>query len=195
MSAPPRFTSGPFGSRPGAPPPSPAEAPVPTVWPPARQGLVAATLVAGALTATGVVAAGAGGWSTTAAVAFVVTVMWAVADPRSLGAAVVAGALACAAVLIDARDTVVAVVPLVAGVVATAELAAAAGRVGMVVLRDPVPEVRRVGLAVAIALVTSGSVVAASSLPGPDGLVATAVGAAGAALLAGAVRLVGSHRT
>jgi hypothetical protein len=38
-------------------------------------------------------------------------------------------------------------------------------------------------------------VVAASSLPGPDGLVATAVGAAGAALLAGAVRLVGSHRT
>jgi hypothetical protein len=107
----------------------------------------------------------------------------------------VAGALACAAVLIDASDTVVAVVPLVAGVVATAELAAAAGRVGMVVLRDPVPEVRRVGLAVAIALVTSGSAVAASTLPGPDGLVATAVGAAGAALLAGAVRLVGRQGT
>ena len=195
MSAPPPFTSRPFGSLPGARPPSPAEAPVPTVWPPARQGLVAATLVAGALTATGVVGAGAGGWSTTAAVAFFVAVMWAVADPRSLGAAVVAGALACAAVLIDASDTVVAVVPLVAGVVATAELAAAAGRVGMVVLRDPVPEVRRVGLAVAIALVTSGSAVAASTLPGPDGLVATAVGAAGAALLAGAVRLVGSHRS
>ena len=66
-------------------------------------------------------------------------------------------------------------------------LAAAAGRVGMVVRRDPVPDLRRVGVAAAVAVVTSGATLAASALPGPDGLAATVIGGAGLPLAALAV--------
>ena len=76
---------------------------------------------------------GADAWSTTAALAFATTVAWVAADPGAVAAEVAAGSLACTVVLIGADGTVVAVVPLVTGVVAAAELAAAAGRVGMVV--------------------------------------------------------------
>ena len=84
--------------------------------------------------------------------------------------------------------------PLVAGVVATSELAASAGRLGMVVPRDPRPELRRVAIATAIAAAASGAALAVSGLPGPDGLVATVAGAAGLALAAVALRLAGRAR-
>ena len=96
--------------------------------------------------------------------------------------------MACTVVLIGADGTMVAVVPLVTGVVAAAELAAAAGRVGLVVRRDPVPDLRRVGVAAAVAAVASGATLAASALPGPDGLPATVIGGAGLALAALAIR-------
>jgi len=96
--------------------------------------------------------------------------------------------VACTVVLVGADGTMVAVVPLVTGVVAAAELAAAAGRVGMVVRRDPVPDLRRVGVAAAVAAVASGATLAASALPGPDGLPATVIGGAGLALAALAIR-------
>jgi hypothetical protein len=163
----------------------------PTVWPPARQGLVAAALVAGVMTAAGALAAGPAEWTRPTGAAWAVAVVWAAADPRVLAAPVAAGALLCGAVLVEASGAVVAVIPLVAGVVATTELAAAAARVGIVVPRDPQPELRRVGLATALAVVIAGATVAASVLPGPGGLVATVVAAGGAALVAAAVRIAG----
>ncbi len=142
----------------------------------------------GMLTAAGVAAVGGGGWSTTAALVFAMTVAWVAADPRAVAAEVAAGTVACTVVLIGADGTMVAVVPLVTGVVAAAELAAAAGRVGMVVRRDPVPELRRVGVAAGGRRRDSGATLAASALPGPDGLAATVIGGAGLALAALAIR-------
>ena len=50
------------------------------------------------------------------------------------------------------------------------------------------PDLRRAGVAAAIAVVTSGATLAASALPGPDGLAATVIGGAGLALAALAIR-------
>jgi len=61
-------------------------------------------------------------------------------------------------------------------------------RLGIVVARDPGPERRQVGTAVAIAAVTAGVTLAAGALPGPPGVIAPAVATLGCVVLAVALR-------
>jgi hypothetical protein len=167
--------------------PPPEQAARLSVWPPARRGLAAAALGCAVVTSATGALVGDGPWTTLAALAQVVAALWALVDSRMLAAQVAAGVGLAWGLVPGTGGPVVAVVAVVVGVVATSELLGASGRLGMVIERDPAPEVRRVGVAVAIALATSGAALAAGSLAGPSGLVATAVAALGCILVAAAV--------
>lgn len=172
--------------------PPPEQAVALSLWPQARRGMAAAALACAVSTGVAGALLGDHAWTTLAAVAQVVATLWALADPRVLAAQVGAGVALAWSLVPGSQGTVVAVVGVVVGVVATSELLGAAGRLGMVVERDPAPEVRRAGVGVVIAMATSAATLAAGALAGPSGLLATAVAGLGCVLLAVAV---GAPRT
>ena len=160
-----------------------------TVWPRSRQGLAAAALAAAVATSTGAALYADNPWTTVAALAHVVAAVWALADVRAVATQVGTGVAMAATALIDAEGTAIGAVVLILGVVGTAELLAAADRLGMIVERDPGPELRRVGVAVAVAAVAAGVTLAAGALTGPPGLFAPALAALGCLVLAVALRV------
>ncbi len=171
------------------PPAGTTDRPVPlSVWPPSRRGLAAAAVACAVATSVAGALLGGEPWTNIAAFAHVVAAVWALGDPRMLAAQVGAGVAMAWGLLPGTDGTITPVVVVVVGTVATGELLGAAGRLGMVVPRDPEPELRRVGVAVAVALVTSGATVIVGAVAGPAGLVATAVAALGCVVLAVAVR-------
>lgn len=171
------------------PPGDTADRPVPlSVWPPPRRGLAAATLACAAVTSiAGALLAGEP-WTNLAAVAHVIAAVWALGDSRMVGAQVTAGVALAWGLLPGADGTVASVAVVVVGTVATSELLGATGRLGTIVPRDPAPELRRLGVAVVVALVTCGATLVAGAIAGPAGLVATGLAAVGCVVLAMAVR-------
>lgn len=162
-----------------------------TLWPAARAWT--ALLVVVVAVATGVVgfavcAAGAEeGEDAIAAVlgvAHVLAALWVLANPSSLAVQVGVGALLAATPLLGTDGTAVGVVPVVVGVVATAELLGVCGRLGMVVPRDPAPDRNQVGVTTLGAALASGLTLGVGALAGPVGLVAVVLGAGACAGLA-----------
>ena len=159
-----------------------------TVWPPARQGMAAATLAVGVATSVGAAAYADGPWTALAAMAHAVATVWALADSRAIATQVGTGVAMASTALLDVEGTAIGAVVVIVGVIATSELLAATARLGIVVARDPGPELRQVGTAVAIAAVTAGVTLAAGALPGPPGVIAPAVATLGCVVLAIALR-------
>lgn len=167
------------------PPPAP---PVPlTLWPSARRWLAAAALAAAVVTSlVGAALAGpTAGWF---ALGHVVAAAWALTDRRIVVGQVGAGVALAWSLVPGTDDPVAGVVVVVAGVVATSELLGSTHRLGMVVERDPRPELLRAALATGAAVVLSAVTVAASALPGPSGAVATGVATLGCVVAAVALR-------
>jgi hypothetical protein len=162
-----------------------------TVWPVTRRGLATAAVACAVLTSAAGAALGDGGWATSAALAHAVAAVWTLADSRAVDGQVAAGVGMAWALVPGTDGPVVGVVVVVVGVVLTSELLGATTRLGMVVERDPRPELRRAGGAALVALVASAATLAAGSLAGPSGLLATAVAGTGCALLAVALRAAG----
>ena len=162
-----------------------------TVWPPARQALSVAAVGTALVTSVGAAGYADGPWTALAAIVHVVAAALALANRQMLTVQVGAGVTMAWTALLGADGTAVGAVVTIVGVVATSELLAAAGRLGIVIERDPAPELRQVGLAVAVAAATSGVTLAAGALAGPAGLAATAVAALGCIVLAAALRAPG----
>lgn len=160
---------------------------VPGVWPPARRrGAALAALVA-VLTGSGMAALAAHGWQVLGATAYVGAAFVALVVPGAIGVVVVGGVgLAGSLMLGPWAVGPLALLPVVAGVVATAELLALTGRLDTPVERDPGAELRQAGLATLIAAAVYGVVAVVGAAPGPSGFLAVvvaAVGGAGVAVL------------
>ncbi len=140
-----------------------------TVWPPARQGLAAASLALAVATSGGAALYADAPWTALAALAHAVAALWALADRRLISTQVGTGVAMACSTLLGAEGAAIGAAVIAVGVVATSELLAATERLGIVVGRDPGPEVRRVGMAVAIAAATAAIALGAGALPGPAG--------------------------
>ncbi|MEJ2185950.1 MAG: hypothetical protein P8Z36_08425 [Gemmatimonadota bacterium] len=160
---------------------------VPGVWPPARRRVAALAGLVAVLTGTGMAALAAYGWQVLGAAAFVVAAVAGLAAPGAIGVALVGGvALAGSLMMGPWAVGPLALLPVVAGIVATAELLALVGRLDTPVPRDAGGELRRAGWATLIATAAYGVVAVVGAVPGPTGflaVVAAAVGGAGVAVL------------
>lgn len=154
-------------------------------WPRVRRSV--AVLAFSAAVLTGFVAAsldGGLGLGLGAAV-YVVVAAVAVFSPRAIAIQVVGGqALAAGVLLGPAGAGFVAVLPLVVGVVVTAELLGAVARLGITPERDPKTELRRSGIAGLLGGATFGLVALLIGLERPGGLTGLALAGGGCFLLA-----------
>jgi hypothetical protein len=161
-----------------------------TVWPPWRQAVAAAAIVAAALTGLAGAALGNGGWAETLAAAHLAATAAVLRRPTLAGVQVAVGVGLAWLTLPGSDDPNPAVVPVITGVVATAELLGLSARLGTVVSADAVPGLLRVGVTAIGAAAVSGLVVAMGGLGDMGGLPATAV-AAGACLAVIALVAIG----
>lgn len=163
-----------------------------TLWPPARRRVAVLTVAVAAVTATYAVGIGPR-WQPLVAVAYVVAAGVAVASPPAIAAQVAVGVGLAWSVLPELDGVqVLALVPLVIGVVATAELLGLVARLRMVVERAP--DMQRVSVAVTLAAIISGATLAAGLLDGPGGVIGTLLAASACVVLAIAFTPGGDHR-
>jgi uncharacterized membrane protein len=159
-----------------------------------RRHLIGAAVVTAV--ATGVVAVSLGGsgnfaW---AAAGYLAVVGFAVLAPAAIWAQVVAGqALIGGLLLGSAGRPWWILIPLVASVVATAEILAVVARLDSVVPRAPAHDLRRAGRATLVGSLVFAVVAFAGTLPGPRGLLAVAL-ASGACAAVAALLLDRSER-
>ncbi len=155
--------------------------------PGSRGRVILAALLAGGLTALSAAGLGATTNHVWGASGYLALVGFSILAPASIWAQVVAGQLMAAALMLGADAAPWwQIVPLVAGVVATAELAGIAARLDVVVARPPVGDLRRAGRAVVVAAIAFAGVALAAALPGPAGFAAVmlaSLSCAGVALL------------
>lgn len=113
------------------------------------------------------------------AAGYLALVGFAVLAPGAIWAQVLAGQILIGSLLLGpGASPWWMLVPLLASVVATAELLGIAARLDSVVPRAPAADLRRAGRATLIAGLVFGFVAVAESLPGPGGLVAVALASA-----------------
>lgn len=153
-------------------------------WKPDRTGVAVLALLTAALTG----AAGAALGGTTehlyGAGAYLAIAGVAVFSPGALVVQVIAGQMLAGSVLVGPEGAgLLAVVPLVAGVVITAELLGVTARIIDTPERHPGEELRRVGVTALLGGGVFGVVAVLGRLPGPGGLL-------GAGLAGGALVLV-----
>lgn len=165
----------------------------PTLWPRARRRTATAVILTAAIAAAYVVVLGSAPRFWVLAAGYLAAALLALTSPHAIAGQVTVG-IALAWSLLPGREGVetFAIVPVILAVVITAELLALTARLGMVVPRDPGPDLRRLAIAVALATFVSVATLAIGLLPGPGGVAATAM-AAGACLLL-ALLLVGGQR-
>lgn len=164
-----------------------------TTWRPARQRLAAIAVLMATLTGAGAATLGASGWHIFGAGAYVVATLAAIFSPAAIIVQVIGGQLLAASVVLgrDGSPTLL-LLPVIASVVATAELLAIVARSAAALDRDPGDDVRRAGVTVSIAAVVFGVVAIIGRLPGPTGILAIVLAASACLVLA--VLLVGDTR-
>jgi hypothetical protein len=161
--------------------------PEPTGWGPARRRLAITAVLTAVATAAFGAALGGTGRHAVGAVGFTAIAVAALFRPVWITGLVVTGQLMALGLLAGGAAPF-AVLPVVAGVIASAELLAAAARLDSPGERIPVGEFQRAALAAALGAAVFAAVALAAALPGPTGLLA--VGLASAACVALAILLV-----
>jgi hypothetical protein len=146
-----------------------------TLWPPGRQAVAAVAVLAALLTSVGGAALGADQRAHTLAVAHLALAGLAIRRPPAVAGQVAAGVVLAWLVLPGTDSPNAAVVPVMTGVVATAELLGLTARLGTVLASDPVPGLRRAAVAAVGSAAVTGAAVAAGALAGVGGLLATVV--------------------
>lgn len=157
----------------------------PTTWRPARQHLAAITLLIATLTGAAGAALGASGSHVLGAGAYVVAALLALFFPAAIVVQVIAGQVLAASVLLAPDGPApLLLLPMVASILATAELLAVVGRLDTPLARDPSDDLRRMGITVLIGGGVFGAVALAGRLPGPTGILAIALASAACVVLA-----------
>lgn len=166
----------------------------PTIWPRGRVGMVVITLVTAAATAALAAWAGDGPGHVLAGAGFVAATVAALESPRVVWLPVLVG-VGLSWSLLEGREGTEALVmvPVIVGVVATAELIAVVARLEMIVRRNPVDDLARVGLLAAVAAVGTLLTLVLGSIEGPGGFAALALAAGACVVLA--VLLAQTSRT
>ncbi|MGI9628244.1 MAG: hypothetical protein ACR2QM_15530 [Longimicrobiales bacterium] len=131
----------------------------------------AAVVVAALTGLTGALLGATGGFMF-GAVALVMLSVLALPYPFLITGQLIAGSTLAAAILLSEPAEPISVLPLVAGIVATAELLALAARRRTAQSRGFGDEVRRLAVAILIAEGVFGAVLWLGGLPGPTGLLA-----------------------
>jgi hypothetical protein len=156
-----------------------------TSWLPARQRIAGlAVLLA---TVTGAAGALGPGGSSPVAGAYVIATLAGLFFPAAITVQVIAGQVLAGCILWGSGQgarSLLLVVPIIASVVATAELLAGVGRLETTPGNDPGDYLRRAGAAAAIGAVAFGAVLLFGELPGPTGLIAIVLASAACAALA-----------
>jgi hypothetical protein len=118
------------------------------------------------------------------ALIYVATVAAAIYSPAWITVQVIGGQIMAASLLLGpGAMRPVAGIPIIAAVIATAELLAAAARLDTPFARANGGEVRRTTLAAAIGGAVFGAVALAGGVPGPTGLIAVTIASAGCLFL------------
>ena len=153
--------------------------------PNARTRLIAAALLLAV--ATGVVALSLGATPNHAwgAFGYVAVVGFAVLAPGAIWAQVLAGQLLAGGLLLGPQALPWWIVaPIVASVIATAEMLGVVARLDSVVPRDPTDDLRRAGQATVVGGAVFAVVAFAGVLPGPPGILAVALASAASVAVA-----------
>jgi hypothetical protein len=154
-----------------------------------RTRLIGAALATAVATGLVVVSLGASSDHAWGAAGYLAVVGFAVLAPGAIWAQVVAGQLLAGGLLLGPEGLPWwLLVPVVASVVATAEILGVVARLDSVVPRAPADDLRRAGWSTLVGGVAFAVVALAGALPGPRGLVA--VGVASAACVAVAALLL-----
>lgn len=155
-----------------------------TGWWPARRRLAALAVATAMLTAAASVMLGGPG-RYGFEVAYVGIAVVATFLPAAITLQVIVGQLLLARLLVEGSGgAALTLVPLMAGIVVTAELLAVVARLDMPLERDPRGVYTEVGLAAVVAGGVFCLVLAVGDLPGPGGLVAICVGSGACVVLA-----------
>lgn len=157
-----------------------------TTWRRARRRTAAAAVLTAILTGAAGVALGASSLHVYIAGAYVVITVAALFFPAAIAVQVIGGQVLVGSVLLgqDGLAHLLLLLPVVAGVVATAELLAVVARLDTPLERDPGAGLHRVGLAAAIGGAVFAAVVLLGELPGPTGLVAIVLASGACVMLA-----------
>ena len=158
--------------------------------PAVRRTVATAAVALGVLTSIAAVGQGGEPWI---ALVYAAVVVFALNSPGALAVQSVIGVVMVAALLIGPAGSPVAIAPLVAAVVATAELLALVARLNSPIPRDVSDLLLRAGASAVLAAAIFLGVSAVAELPGPLGLAATAL-ASGSVLVA-ALALVRGRET
>jgi len=150
-----------------------------------RARLAAIAVAVAAVTAVTGAALGGTADHAILAVALLASTIAALRSPSWIAVQVVAGQLLAARLLLGTVGiTTLHVLPLVAGVIATAELLAAVGRLDSPVELIGGGELRRAAVAAGLGAAVFAAVALTGSLPGPSGLAAVAIASAACVALA-----------
>lgn len=155
-----------------------------TWWPPRRRLALLAVLLAMATSFTAAALAEGNGLYIRAAQLYALLGVAALVWPALVTVQVVWAQLLMAALLVWGHVPAIYLVPVVAGVVATAELLTTVARLDTPMERDPHDAVTRMGVAAAVAAGVFTAVGLAASLPGPTGLLAVVIASAALAWVA-----------
>jgi hypothetical protein len=155
-------------------------------WWPTRRRL--AVIAVGTAVLTGAAAAWLGGaaWHVDYAAVYVAVALSALLSPAAITLQVIAGQVLAASVLLrpDGPAPPLLLVPVVAGVVLTAELLGLVARLDTPLRPRPAPELPRMGLSALIGGGVYAAVSLAGGLSGPTGLLAVALGGGACVVLA-----------
>jgi len=159
--------------------------PTPDRRAPSRGRLRAIAVTVSVVTATVGAALGGTTGHVVLAVALVASTIAALRAPAWIAVQVVAGQLLAARLLLGTVGiTALHVLPLVAGVIATAELLAATARMDTPVERAPGSGLRGAAFAAVLGAAVFGAVALTASLPGPSGMLAVGIASAACVVLA-----------
>lgn len=156
-----------------------------TTWWPARRRLAALVVLVAALTGAAGAALGASEGHVYGAGVYVVVAVVALFSSAGITAQVIAGQVLAGSLLpgLDGA-AVLMLLPMVAGVVLTAELLGVVARLDTPLERDPTRDLQGAALATVIGGGVFAAVVLAGDLPGPTGLTAIALASGACGLLA-----------
>lgn len=161
----------------------------PTLWSAARRQVAAGAFGVAALTGFSAHVIGDETYQSALAGLYVLLAAIAIFNPEALTWKLVLGAVLVGIGMIDHEGTeMLVMLPVLGGVVATAELLGITARLGMVIERDPAPDLVRLCLVVVLTLASYAAVLLTGELDGPSGLVSTGLAAGACVGLALALR-------
>lgn len=157
----------------------------PPRWGPTRQRLAATAVLTAVLTGAAGAALGGTLWHVYGASAYVVIAAAAVFSPAAISAQVIGGQVLAGSVLVAPdRPAVLLLLPVVAGILLTAELLGVVARMAHTLGRAPSSDVRQVGAATLIGGGVFGTVALLGGLPGPAGMAGVLLAGGACVLLA-----------